>query len=448
MADIIPITSPPDPLQELQQRYCLFKLAGGIWVAELDDIKSVQAGTQRTEVAMYRKEDGKLLMQRHLETVHAPSEPKKVVANFMVSSNTKVYDAVAFSPLPVPEGTLNYWTGSPVIPKKGDWSTVKSFLLWVICGGDIGLYRYLVMFLGHMLLKPHEKPGIMIVLLGGQGTGKGTFFSLLHALWSRTTLLVSDVSHVIGSFNAGIERNYVLCMDEALFAGDKKTTERLKSFVTERQVTIEQKYQPRRNIESFHRMFSSSNHAHFAQVDADERRFLFMEVSDAYQGDFAYWEDVHAAIANQDVISAMVHDLQSLDLSMFNVRARPKTNAHTDQKLRSLSGFDRYWFEVLGSGEFDDQTLLDATEPWSTPCFISTDKLKGGWKSYEKGQRLFGGRQEREMHAAMRRLCPSAKLGRHQSKLNGQKRGYSLPSLTVARAEFAKAIGGEVHWDD
>jgi hypothetical protein len=237
-------------------------------------------------------------------------------------------------------------------------------------------------------------------------------------------------------------------MDEALFAGDKKTTERLKSFVTERQVTIEQKYQPRRNIESFHRMFSSSNHAHFAQVDSDERRFLFMQVSDAYQGDFAYWEDVHAAIANQDVISAMVHDLQSLDLSMFNVRSRPKTRAHTDQKLRSLSGFDRYWFEVLGSGEFDDQTLLDATDPWSHPCFIRTDKLKGGWMSYEKGQRLFGGRQEREMHAAMRRLCPSAKLDRHQTQTYGQKRGYFLPSLTVARAEFAQAIGGEVDWDD
>lgn len=448
MADIIPITPLTDPLRELQENYCLFKLAGGLWVADVQEIEAARTGSRDAEVSMYRKEDGKLLMQRHLETLASPAEPKKVIASFMVSPSTKVYNAVAFSPLPVPEGTLNYWTASPVIPKKGDWGPLKSFLLWIICDGDIGLYRYLMMFLAHMLSQPHEKPGIMIVLLGGQGTGKGTFFILLRAIWSRTTLLVSDISHVIGQFNAGIERNYVICMDEALFAGDKKATERLKSFVTEPQVTIEQKFQPRRNITSFHRFFSSSNHAHFAQVDADDRRFIFLKVSDARKGDFAYWKQVYDAIADPDVISAMVHDLQTLDLSKFNVRERPKTQAHTEQKLRSLKGFDRYWFEVLGSGEFGAYAFPDPMGPWSGPCFVSTKALKGDWRDYEKGQRQFGVRQERELHASMKLLCPSAKQDRHKSQRDGQRRGYFLPSLTVARAEFAKFIGGEVDWDD
>jgi hypothetical protein len=287
----------------------------------------------------------------------------------------------------------------------------------------------------------------MIVLLGGQGTGKGTFFILLQAIWPRTTLLVSDISHVIGQFNAGIERNYVICMDEALFAGDKKPTERLKSFVTEREVTIEQKYQPRRNITSFHRLFSSSNHAHFAQVDVDDRRFLFVKVADARKGDFAYWAEVHAAIADPDVISAMVHDLKGLDLSKFNVRARPKTGAHTDQKLRSLSGFDRYWHEVLQSSEFGPGIHPDSLDEWSAPCFISTSSLMAGWKNYERGQRVFATHQERDMHSAIKRLCPSVNGGRHKPKYGKQQRGYFLPALTVARTEFGHAIGAEVAWD-
>ena len=448
MASLSVMAPTLNPLHELQQAFCLFKLAGAIWVVERDEIVAVRKGTNAGEISMYRPGDGKLLMQRHLETLSVSSDPKRVVSEFMLSPHTTIYDAVAFSPLPTPSGTLNYWVGSPVAPQMGDWDGLKAFMLWVICDGDIGLYRYLVLFLSHMLQKPEEKPGIMIVLLGGQGTGKGTFFELLRAIWSQTTLQVPAVDHVIGQYNAAIERNYVVCMDEALFAGDKKATERLKSFVTERSVTIEQKFQPRRTIGSFHRFFASSNNAHFAQVDADDRRFVVLQVSDKLKGNFPYWDEVHKAISNPAIISAMVHDLGGCNLSSFNVRVRPKTKAHTDQKIRSLNGFDRYWHEVLQSGGFGPSVYPEPSGEWSAPCFVSTAGLMSGWKDCEKGQRQFGARQERDMHKAIKRLCPSASGGRHKPKYGEQQRGYFLPTLTLARAEFACALGGEVAWDD
>ena len=447
MASLAASTSVINPLQELQKRFCLFQLAGAVWVADSAEIASLRIGARMGEVSMYRQSDGKLLLERHLEALPAPSDPKSVVRSFMVSPNTTVYDAVAFSPLPTPPGTLNYWSGSTVVPAKGDWTSLKSFLLWVLCNGDIGLYRYLVLFLSHMLQKPEEKPGIMIVLLGGQGTGKGTFFELLRAIWPHTMLQVSDVNHVIGRFNGGIERNYVVCMDEAMFAGDRKGTERLKSFLTEPHVTIEQKYQPRRTIASFHRFFSSSNHAHFAQVDADERRLVFLRVSEEHKGDHAYWADIHHYIQDPAVISAMVHDLGAYDLGGFNVRTRPKSQTHADQKLRSLSGFDRYWYEALQSGSFGPGVYPDPKGEWVAPCFVSTAGLVNGWKEYERGQRQFGARQERDIHEALKRLCRSAARGRKQCH-GGQPRGYTLPTLQAARSEFAEALGAEVQWDD
>ena len=73
-----------------------------------------------------------------------------------------------------------------------------------------------------MLQCPEHKPGVMLVLLGRQGTGKGLFFQILQRIWSRTSLLVSDIDQIVGRFNAALEHNYVIIMDEAMFSGDRK----------------------------------------------------------------------------------------------------------------------------------------------------------------------------------------------------------------------------------
>jgi hypothetical protein len=385
-------------------------------------------------------------MARHLKTLPVSADTKKVISEFLISPQTTLYDAVAFSPLPTPPETLNLWHGSPVEPLKGDWHAIELFLQEVICDGDAPLFNYIIRFMAHMLQKPEEKPGVIISLLGGQGTGKGTFFALLRAIWPSTTLTVSDINNVISGFNAALERNYVVCMDEVLFAGDKKAIDRLKSLVTEPVITIEQKYQPSREIKSFHRFFLASNHSHVAQIDTDDRRFMFFRVSEKQKGDFEYWDKVHAAIKDPAVISAIVSALQRIDLIDFNVRLRPKTKAHIDQKIRSLSGFNRYWFELLQSGELkgDNQCLILV---WSDASFISTHDMMRGWKEYERGQKQYAPRQERDFHSALKRLCPSASKGR-QTAHGNQKRGYQLPSLPDARADFTKAMGGEVQWDD
>ena len=75
----------------------------------------------------------------------------------------------------------------PVIkPTQGDWSRIRTHLYEVICDGDIELFEYLLDYVAHMLQRPEEKPGVMVVLLGSQGTGKGLFFQILQRVWGRT----------------------------------------------------------------------------------------------------------------------------------------------------------------------------------------------------------------------------------------------------------------------
>jgi hypothetical protein len=434
-------------LQELQKSFCLVNLSGEIRLADQRQIQCALSDAKEAEVSFYKKQDGVLLMKRYLETLPIYSNSKEDIADFFVDPNTHVYNKIAFSPLLLPSTTLNYWRGYTLKPVFGDWKVLGAFILDIICDGDEQVFVYLICYLAHMLQKPEDKSGVMIVMLGGQGTGKGTFFSMLRKIWAQTALQINDVDQVLGTFNAALERNYVILMDEALFSGDKKSLEKLKSLITEPQCRIEQKYQPSRTIDSYHRFFAASNNEHFAKVDKDDRRFLFLRVSDKYQGDLKYFEGLHKEIASGTQLAAMVNDLLGLDLTTFNVRERPKTQEHLSQKLQSLDGFERYWYEALQSGVLNSGDVYSSIERWEGAIFVSTQSLIDQYKGFNKNADRYSPIQANTISTALEKLCPSASQTR--SSLNGlQQRGYQLPAIQIARSEFESYIGASLDWGE
>ncbi len=430
-------------LQLLQLAFCLIKLSGDVMVVDRSEVAAALSGRKLGIVDFYKKSAGEVLMKRYLENLPVACDVKKTVADFWVDPSTHVYEEIAFSPIPQPTSTLNYWTGSTIQPSAGNWDVIKTHLLEVICAGDRLLNDYLIKYLAHMLQHPEIKPGVMIVLLGGQGIGKGMFFQILQRIWPRTSLLVSDIQQVVGRFNAALERNFVILMDEALFSGDRKSQDRMKSLVTEQSLQVEQKHQPSRTIHSFHRFFASSNHRQFSQVEADDRRLLFLRVSEQYQSNHQYFASLAKSIRDDKVIAAMVNDLLAVDLSGFNVHQRPITQEHGLQKLLSLQGFDRYWFEVLMSEHFDMRD--DMHDEWSGPRFISTKSISAKYREFDNRNQRYAPTLSKEIADAIAWLCPSAKQCR-KSMNYGQARGYTLPDLAVARQEFESAYKCKVDW--
>ena len=259
-------TTPSTPLAALQQRFAIIDLSGEIRVVDKDQIRHLLAGGYLGEPAFYKKADAVLVMKRALEGLHLHCNPPRVIADFWTSPRTVMYTATAFTPEMTPLTTLNFWVGPVPAARPGNWVILRDFLRDIICAGDESTFDYLIKFMAHMLQKPAEKPGVMLTLLGGQGTGKGVYFNLLRAIWPRTTLQASNIEQITGRFNACLERNFIICMDEALFSGDKKSMDSLKSIITESMLQVEQKFQPTRTIQSVHRLFASSNHSHFGNT--------------------------------------------------------------------------------------------------------------------------------------------------------------------------------------
>ncbi len=186
----------------------------------------------------------------------------------------------------------------------------------------------MIRYIAHALQRPEEKPGVMIILLGG--------------------LQVNNVDTVTGTFNAALERSFIVFMDEALFVGDRRASDALKSLVTEPLIHINEKHQPARQTRSYHRFIAATNADHFKNTENDDRRDFTLRVSEIHKGDHDYWKVLYDEIENGGV-AAMVHDLYAMDLSEFNVRVKPATKELLEQKLSSLPHIERWWHDCLYS---------------------------------------------------------------------------------------------------
>jgi len=424
-----------DPLATIQERFALLNLDGSLWILDQRRIRVGAHHAGSGSLSLSNLAHGKLLIVRAVREQFPQADGKTIAEAFLHSPGTTCYVGIEFNPRGTTPDYLNRWVGPTIEPVAGNALEIKRFLFEVICNRDPKVYEYLLLYLAHALQRPWEKPGVMITLLGGQGTGKGTFGQILRKIWSATYLQVHNIDAIVGSFNGCLERAYIVFIDEALFAGNRRGTDALKSLVSEPTIQINEKHQPNRQIQSYHRYFIATNARHLKHTERDDRRDFALRLSEHRKSDHAYWERLHKDIEGGGV-AALVHELLNEDLSNFNVREKPTTPELLEQKLLSLEGIERWWFDSLQSG------AITGVGGWVD--FISTQVAIDGVGS-TPGIKLYKRPIGRELVRTVLRLCPSAQPDQRRIEGNRQ-RGLMLPSLDVARAEFEAWIGGAVDW--
>lgn len=433
-----PTSKLTDALSAVQDKFALISLGGKVGIVDKQELAATNTDGTAARLVVMGRIDGGLLVQRYLTSEFPQVATKDTFGKFILNKNTTQFNGVEFNPRFTTPNVLNLWVGMTLTPQAGSWSLTKTLLLDVICGGRQSEYEYLIKYIAHALQRPWEKPGVMVILLGGQGIGKGTLGKILQKIWGATFLQVNRIKQVVGDFNGSLERAYIVFLDEALFAGDRSSSDALKSLVTEPTLSINEKHQPARQIMSYHRFFSATNAEHFKNTDRDDRRDFVLRVSEHRKSDHEYWQALNREIENGGV-EAFAQELIHMDLTGFNVRAKPNTRELTEQKLQSLDKFPRWWFDCLSQAR-----ITNHHTEW--PEFISSTSLLSAFKESEKTIRSFKPVIDRDAVAFMSKICPSAR--REQSmEGNHRRRGYLLPSVEVAREEFEKYIGDRVEWE-
>ena len=101
------------------------------------------------------------------------------------------------------------------------------------------------------------------------------------------------------------------------------------------------------------RLLITSNHDWVVPAGAQERRFLVLDVSDAVMQNKEYFGALVDEM-NNGGREALLQFLMAYDYSDIDLRTIPKTGALLEQKLQSMTMFEKFWLDCLMSGAISD----------------------------------------------------------------------------------------------
>ena len=305
-----------------------------------------------------------------------------------------------------------------------------------IAQGDSEICEYLLDWMADAIQNPTTRPGTSIVLRGGQGTGKGVFISGFGHLYGRHFVHIKDPDHFLGRFNKHLQYCLLLFADEAVWGGNKKAEGKLKGLITEDNIQIEAKFCDVRTMLNNVRVMMASNNEWVVPAGVDERRFFVIDVGSARAQDHTYF----GALVNQmktGGYGALLHLLQTRDLSERNLRQFPTTAALLEQKLASIEPELRFLYELARDGQLP--LTFDGSDD------VAVIGKKTLYDSYKQFCTDVGVRHKlapSQFGKALSKVLP----GLRERKPRRGNRLYLFPSLAEVREQLDRVLRQPTIW--
>ena len=376
-------------------------------------------------------------------------KPRALSDAWLEHPKRRQYAGMVFAPEGrVPPNMLNLWQGFAVTPVAGDvgpWLEVLAHLV-----PDPTDRAYVLRWLAWKVQNPAGVPDTVLIFTGPKGTGKNSLFDALLAMFGRHAMLADDPELVAGRFTWHLMDKCLAVLDEAVFVGDPRQADRIKSRVTAKTMMYEQKgMDPVTGINRCAYVMLT-NHAHAWQATTDERRAVVVEVGEGLRGNLKFWERYHAWVAGAGP-SALLHYLQSVDLTGFNPREIPKGEALRKQVEQTAlrTPAVAWWHQCLTEGAInyrhdgvdrtvqlneDAETQIDrsALRMSYEQSASARGRFTSDWSAVSKRVKEWAG------PGGLRKVRARAGTGREWREI--------LPSLPELRKNFAAAT--QVQIDD
>lgn len=461
-----PVKKPTKSQRELAKRQVEHALGIGApkWIKKLNGKHAVARVSSKTVIMDFHP-DGRVTygsvgdLHNFYENERRPQNDTTVAATkqWMQNEHRRSYpNGIIFSPNKEVDGAYNHWQGFSVDPSAASDPSrgCKLFLrhlLDVACCGNENHYRYHLGWLAHMVQRPEEKPGVAIVYKGRKRIGKDTVFEYVGRLIKNHYITVANQDQMLGKFNQHQEKCLLLHMQEGFWAGSKQAEGMLKYLITSNIVMIEPKGMNAFPIPSVLRLFISSNERWVIPATEDEGRFFVLNVSEKRRNDHEYFARLRDEMEGGGPAALLAY-LQQYDISKFQVRAVPDTEALAEQKVQGLKNVEQWWLDTLQRAQIDGiqnrEDGVDGAVWMAQGVSIEMSEFRDNYSRWMRSKRYHGEEvSEIEFGIRMTKLLPSGVRRRSQTKGN-RRMMFVMPHLEACRKEFEQFLGSEIAWPD
>lgn len=442
-------------LQMLNDKHAVVESLAGKCVTIEEVEEPVAEGKWRSRLVVQSFADFKNRYMNQFVSIGQKKSGEEVLESagawWLKSPHRRQYQGMTFAPGRDVEGFYNLWRGFAVQSIPGDCSLYLTHLRDVICRGNAEHFNYLVGWMARAVQKPDSPGQVAIVLRGAQGTGKSFFAKVFGSLFGRHFLQVSDPKHLVGSFNAHLRDCVILFGDEAFFAGDKSHESVLKTMITEEEMQIERKGFDVEQSPNYTHLIMASNSQWVVPAGANERRFFCLDVGTQFRQNSEHFAEI-AQQMDSGGKEALLDFLMNHDISKFEVRTVPHTEALRDQKHLTRDAVEAWWF-----GKLLDGHQLGEDPLWRTD--IVCDDLIKDFVQWTQDFAIKHRVTPAQIGQFLKRMCPG--LSRRQKSVvvagkniyqkdidrHVKKGVWTFPCLAVCRDHWDLNIGEEP-WPD
>ena len=284
------------------------------------------------------------------EYLRRGGRPRPLAEAWLSHSQRRQYEGVVYAPGDeLPPKILNLWQGFSVEPCQGDvspWLRLLGALIPSAAERD-----YALRWFAWKVQNPGGVPDTLLVLTGTKGTGKNSLVEPLLDMFAPHSMLADDPELIAGRFTWHLMSLSFAVLDEAVFVGDPRQADRIKSRVTAKTMYYEQKgADPVAGVNRCAYVMLT-NHAHAWAATTDERRAVVIEAGTGLRGNLQFWTEYHGWL-REGGVAVLLDYLQKVDVSGFNPRAIPRGEALRRQtELTALRDpAAAWWFQCLTEG--------------------------------------------------------------------------------------------------
>ena len=247
------------------------------------------------------------------------------------------------------DGYLNLWRGYAVTPVRG--SVRPFFELIVRLIPDRKARHYFLRWICYVIQNPGSKVHTALVIWGNvHGSGKNLALETIGQVLPDAHFCVIGQSQLESEFNGWLADKVLVLGDEVSSLDRRTHTDRLKRWVTEKTLQVNEKGIPLRQATSTANFIFISNHADAVFLDDKDRRFFVHEVTaeamtEAEADRFIQWRDHGGHKALLDFLLRV-----RTDRGVFNPYApAPSTEAKRAMVEDSRSDLERWLSDLLVS---------------------------------------------------------------------------------------------------